>query len=73
MRYFPKTYTLHAGAEIFLLHVLALRAGYQAGETSRTFSAGMGIMYGIAGLDYAFAPLSADLGNTHTIGVRLLF
>jgi hypothetical protein len=65
--------TLHAGADVRIFEVLSLRAGYQVGESTRGLSAGAGIRYGIAGLDYAYAPLSADLGSTHTIGVRLLF
>jgi hypothetical protein len=65
--------TFHAGADVSFAEIFSVQAGYQAGESARGFSAGAGITYGIAGLDYAFAPLSADLGNTHTIGVRLLF
>ena len=61
------------GGELFFDSVVALRAGYQLGSAARGWSAGLGLRYGIILLDYAFAPLSEDLGNTHTItlGVTL--
>jgi len=61
------------GGEMFFDHVLAVRAGYQLGSAARGWSAGLGIRYSIVLLDYAFAPLSEDLGNTHTLTLGVTF
>ncbi len=61
------------GSEFVYDKHFAIRAGYQFGVEARAFSAGIGIMYGIAGFEYAFAPLSSDLGSTHTFGLALHF
>jgi hypothetical protein len=60
-------------AEFTYDRMVAARAGYQFGSEGRGFSAGVGFRYGLFRLDYAYAPLSADLGNTHTISVGLTF
>jgi hypothetical protein len=49
------------------------RVGYQFGSSGRGFSAGAGFRYGLFLLDYAYAPVASDLGNTHTISVGLTF
>ena len=62
---------LDLGAECFFNRIIAARAGYQFGSEGRGFSAGVGIQYGIVSFDYAYAPLSFDLGNTHTFSLAL--
>ena len=59
------------GGEIFYQDLLAVRAGYFAGADARGFSAGLGIVYSLFSFDYAFAPLLADLGNTHTLSLSI--
>lgn len=72
VRVFPdRASFLNAGAEMQFQNVVAVRAGYQIGSEGRGFSAGLGVMYGIVTIDYAYAPLSFDLGNTHTISLLL--
>jgi hypothetical protein len=59
------------GGELRYEELVAFRSGYQFGSKGRGFSAGLGVTYGIVTLDYAYAPLSLDLGNTHTISVSV--
>jgi len=62
---------LNAGGEFSFNHVVAARAGYQFGSAGRGLSAGVGIQSGIVALDYAYARLSSDLGNAHTISLAV--
>ncbi len=64
---------LDVGAECVFSKIVAARAGYQFGSQGRGFSAGVGIQYGILAFDYAYAPLSYDLGDTHTFSLGLNF
>ena len=59
------------GGEIVYQDLLAVRAGYFAGADARGISAGMGVVYSLFSFDYAFAPLLADLGNTHTLSLSI--
>jgi len=69
---FPEKRTyLNAGGEFFFNQVVAGRAGYQFGSEGRGFSAGIGLQYGSFVVDYAYAPVSSELGNTHTITLAL--
>ena len=61
----------NVGGEIRFQDLVAVRGGYQFGSEGRGFSAGLGVSYGIVTLDYAYAPLSSDLGNTHTISLLI--
>jgi hypothetical protein len=64
---FPGSQSIVAiGGEIIFQQAFAARVGYTLGSEGRTFSAGIGVKYGIASLDYAFAPLTSELGNAHT-------
>jgi hypothetical protein len=74
VRIFPeKTNYLNTGAEFMFERTIAARVGYQFGSEARGFCSGIGIRYRLFLLDYAYAPLSQDLGKTHTItiGVNL--
>jgi len=65
-----KTY-FNAGTEVNFNRIASGRVGYQFGSTGRGFTAGVGLAYSVFALDYAYAPLSSDLGNTHTITLAL--
>jgi hypothetical protein len=60
------------GLEFLFDQQIAFRAGYQFGSETKGVSAGIGIRYAGLGLDYGYAPLSLDLGNTHTITLSTL-
>ena len=64
---------VNLGGELVFNRTVSARAGYRFGSEARNFSAGVGVNYGIVGLDYAYEPLSADLGNTHTVSLVLNF
>ena len=67
---FPTSQSIVAvGGEIVFEKTLAVRAGYTFGSEGRKFSAGIGVKYGVVGLDYAYAPLASDLGNAHTFSL----
>lgn len=71
---FPEEETyLSAGAELVFSRTIAARAGYQFGSSGRGLSTGLGVRYNIFGVDYAYAPLSNDLGNSHTISLTIDF
>jgi hypothetical protein len=62
---------LKLGGEVEFERTVAIRAGYQFGSEGRGLTSGIGLRYGILRLDYAYAKLSEDLGNTHsfTLGI----
>lgn len=67
---FPEKRTyLNVGAEAVFHRLAAVRVGYQFGSETRGLTAGIGIAYGVFGLDYAHSPLSSDLGSAHTISI----
>ncbi len=67
---FPASQTLVSiGGELEFEKTVALRSGYVVGSEGRGFSAGIGLQHGIVGFDYAYAPLSSELGTTHTFSL----
>jgi hypothetical protein len=69
---FPEKQTyVNVGGELAFDQTFAARTGYEFGSQGRGFSAGVGVNYGILSVDYAYAPLSSDLGNTHTISLAI--
>jgi hypothetical protein len=64
---------LHLGAEATYQEYFSVRLGYLTGYDTRGFSAGMGIHYNRFQLDYAFIPVSEDLGNAHSISIGISF
>jgi hypothetical protein len=60
---------LSIGGEMKFEEVFAVRTGYVFGSEGRGFSAGVGVEYGIVGIDYAYAPLTSELGSTHTFSL----
>jgi hypothetical protein len=61
------------GGECTFKNLFAVRAGYQFGSEGRGLSLGGGLQYGVFGLDYGFSRLSNDLGNGHSLAVRVEF
>jgi hypothetical protein len=60
---------LHLGAEAVYNSMFMLRAGYQSGYESRSFTAGTGVRYGIVRLDYAFIPMSGSFSPNHSFSL----
>jgi len=61
------------GAEWAYKNTFVLRAGYQFGSEGRGLSFGGGLQFGPIGADYAYSRLSSDLGNGHTMTLRVEF
>jgi hypothetical protein len=62
---------LNCGGEFVFSNLVAVRTGYQFGSEGRGFTAGFGVQYGAVGIQYAYAKLSEDLGDAHTISLLL--
>ena len=72
VRIFPEQRNyLNTGAELRFNGMFAVRGGYQFGSDGRGLTLGVGLAYGILVLDYAYAKLSSDLGDAHTISLAL--
>jgi len=72
VRIFPEQRSyLNTGAELKFSTLFAARGGYQFGSEGRGLTLGVGLSYGILVLDYAFAKISSDLGDAHTISLAL--
>jgi len=59
----------HVGAEVAYQSLLMVRAGYQTGYETKSFSTGIGILYGIVRFDYAFVPMSGSFSPNHTFSL----
>lgn len=64
---------LRFGGEFGYARILFGRIGLQTGIQTRSFTAGLGIKHGSFKLDYAYTPLSDNLGSGHTLGVGVQF
>jgi hypothetical protein len=74
MHIFPEKHGyVNTGAEFMFGRIVAGRLGYQFGSQGRGLSAGLGMSYGIVGLDYAYSHLAEDLGNSHTLSLAVTF
>jgi hypothetical protein len=62
---------VNCGGEFVFSKLIAVRTGYQFGSEGRGFTAGFGVQYGMAGIQYAYAKLSDDLGDAHAISLLL--
>jgi hypothetical protein len=56
---------LHFGMEAVYSSMFMLRAGFQTGYESRSFTVGGGVRYGILRVDYAFIPMSGAFSPNH--------
>jgi len=63
----------HIGAEYAYRRMVALRAGYKGGFDSQGATFGLGVMWRNLDVDYAFLPVSNDIGDTHRMGIGLSF
>lgn len=63
----------HIGGEYSYRRMFALRAGYKVGYDSQGATFGFGVVYHDIGLDYAFLPVSNDLGDSHRFGLNFSF
>ena len=63
----------HIGAEYSYRRMFALRAGYKAGYDSQGATFGFGVVYRQINVDYAFLPVSNDLGDSHRFGLGFSF
>jgi hypothetical protein len=63
----------HVGAEYAYRRMFALRAGYKAGYDSQGATFGFGVTYREMNFDYAFLPVSNDLGDSHRFGLGFSF
>ena len=71
---FPESKSyLNLGGELLFNEIVAARAGYQFGSEGRGLSGGLGVVYDIVAVDYAYSHLTDDLGNTHTVSLSLNF
>ncbi|GAB4300882.1 MAG: hypothetical protein Kow0098_28660 [Ignavibacteriaceae bacterium] len=64
---------LNFGGEIFYDNLFAIRAGYQTGYESRSFTGGIGLKWGMLKFDYAFLPFALGLGNANLFSLQLHF
>jgi len=72
VRIFPERRNyFNTGAELRFNALFAARGGYQFGSEGRGLTLGLGISYGVLALDYAFAKISSDLGDAHTISLAI--
>ncbi len=72
VRIFPEQRNyVNAGAELKLTSMFAARGGYQFGSEGRGLTLGIGLSYGKLVLDYAYAKISSDLGDAHTLSLAL--
>jgi len=63
---------LSLGGEAIFDNTITARLGYKAGYITRGLSAGIGIRYNIANINYAYAPFSMQLGNAHIISIEFI-
>ena len=71
MEWKSSVHHLSAGVEASFRDVALVRFGYESGYDARGFSAGLGIRYGVALIDYAYIPFRYELGNSHIISIEL--
>jgi hypothetical protein len=60
------------GAEATYNDAVTVRVGYETGYEYRGFSAGVGLRYSVAMIDYAFLPSSSQMGTAHIISIGFI-
>ncbi len=60
------------GTEATYNDAMTVRFGYETGYEYRSFSAGVGLRYSIAMIDYAFLPSSSQMGTAHIISIGFI-
>ena len=64
---------LNLGGDIVYDQIIALRVGYQSGYEAKSFTAGIGLMWGNLRFDYTYMPFSLDLGNANLFSLQFKF
>lgn len=71
-----KISNIRIGAEVLYDNLISLRGGYFTGNQSyeaKSFTAGLGLKYGILSFDYAMSPFTYGLGMGHTVSLSFNF
>ena len=63
----------HFGGEYSYRRMASLRLGYKHGYDSQDLTFGFGVLYRDVSFDYAFLPVSNDLGDSHRFGLGFSF
>lgn len=61
------------GSDIVFDQIFALRVGYQSGYKAKSFTGGIGLMWGSLRFDYTYMPFSFDLGNANLFSLQFKF
>ncbi len=61
------------GGDIVYDQIFALRVGYQTGYEAKSFTGGIGLMWGSLRFDYTYMPFSLDLGNANLFSLQFKF
>ena len=61
------------GGDIIYDEIFALRVGYQSGYEAKSFTGGIGLMWGSLRFDYTYMPFSLDLGNANLFSLQFKF
>jgi hypothetical protein len=61
------------GGDIVYDQIFALRVGYQSGYEAKSFTGGIGLMWGSLRFDYTYMPFSLDLGNANLFSLQFKF
>ncbi len=61
------------GVEMDFSKTIFLRAGYQSGYETKSFSAGLGAAWSSVRFDYAFIPFQQSFGIAHAVTVSVIF
>ena len=64
---------LNLGGDVIYDQIIALRVGYQSGYEAKSFTAGIGLMWGNLRFDYTYMPFSLDLGNANLFSLQFKF
>jgi hypothetical protein len=64
---------LNLGGDIVYDQIIALRVGYQSGYEAKSFTGGIGLMWGSLRFDYTYMPFSLDLGNANLFSLQFRF
>jgi hypothetical protein len=61
------------GGDVIYDQIFSLRVGYQSGYEAKSFTGGIGLMWGSLRFDYTYMPFSLDLGNANLFSLQFKF
>jgi hypothetical protein len=64
---------LNLGGDVIYDQIIALRLGYQSGYEAKSFTGGIGLMWGSLRFDYTYMPFTLDLGNANLFSLQFKF